>query len=293
MSTIIMSICWPLRLPAVAKSVLIALADQANDHGVAWPSVATICVRVCCGERAVRNALRLLEASGLLSVRQSPGASSVYTINVRACKRLHEQDAQAQQLADLESAEVGFDAPHVPDTPAPDAGYPGTTCRQPRHQMPPTPAPNAGNPGTTCRTPRHDVPPNRNRTNINTPPFPPGGGQQGFAEHEPVQTSGLGPLMVFKAWVEECKRDEVKPIPDDDPVFEYADRVGLLEEVLRLHWWEFKRRHMGSAKRNRDWRARFRASVEANAYRLWWFPTEGCCQLTTQGVQANRAMGGV
>lgn len=275
-----MSICWPLRLPAVAKSVLIALSDQANDHGVAWPSVATICMRVCCSERAVRNALRALEGMGLLSVRKSARSSSVYTINVRACKALAEADATVRKMA----GDGG-------DGGCPDTGLPEEFSDSDRHLVPPRPATDAAQTGTSCHSDRHDVPPNRNRTNTNTPPFPPGGGQQGFSDPERVQTSGLGPLLVFKAWVDECKRDGVKPIPDDDPVFEYADRVGLLEDVLRLHWWEFKRRHMGSAKRNRDWRARFRASVEANAYRLWWFPTEGCCQLTTQGVQASRAMG--
>lgn len=118
MSTIIMSQCWPLQgLSAPQKAVLISLADNANDEGVCWPSVARIAERTCLSERAVRTSLRKLEELGILVSHQRSGRSTWYTVN-------------------------------------PDDYNPGTTCPPeqdaPRHQMPPTPAPDAGHPGTTC-----------------------------------------------------------------------------------------------------------------------------------------------
>lgn len=130
MSTRIMALVWPLRMPPTQKAVLVSLADQANDDGVCWPSVGTICERTCLSERAVRNALRALADGGLIASTERAGRSTFYTIH-----------------------------PGTSCTPAPDA---------PLHQMPGRGALDAGEGGTTCRGGGHQMPPNRNRT-INEP----------------------------------------------------------------------------------------------------------------------------
>ncbi len=48
------------------KLVLLALADCANDEGLAWPSVATIAKKSGCNERTVQRNLRALEDAGLI-----------------------------------------------------------------------------------------------------------------------------------------------------------------------------------------------------------------------------------
>lgn len=118
MSTMIMSQCWPIQgLSATQKAVLISLADNANDEGVCWPSIASISERTCLSERAVRASLRKLEDMRLLASHQRSGRSTWYTV-----------------------LPEGFN-PGTSCPPAPDA---------PRHDVPPTPAPDAGHPGTTC-----------------------------------------------------------------------------------------------------------------------------------------------
>ena len=103
MSTIIMTKCWPIQgLSATQKAVLISLADNANDEGACWPSVARISERTCLSERAVRLALRKLEELGYLVSHHRSGRSTWYTVN--------------------------------------PAGNPGMSCPPPRHQMPDTPA---------------------------------------------------------------------------------------------------------------------------------------------------------
>lgn len=82
MSTSIMARCWPLQLPPTAKSVLISLADNANDHGECWPSIATICERTCLGKTAVIGALKWLEERALLQVNRSSNRSNVYQLTL-------------------------------------------------------------------------------------------------------------------------------------------------------------------------------------------------------------------
>lgn len=73
--------CWPLQVPPSAKAVLMSLADQANDAGVCWPAVGTICKRTCLSERTVQAAIAWLCQSGVLLVNRAPGRSTNYQIN--------------------------------------------------------------------------------------------------------------------------------------------------------------------------------------------------------------------
>jgi len=75
-----MSACWPMQLPPTAKAVLISLADNANDHGVCWPAIATISKRTCFSERAVQNAIKWLESAGLVVADRTNGRHTTYKI---------------------------------------------------------------------------------------------------------------------------------------------------------------------------------------------------------------------
>ncbi len=82
MSTRIMSLVWPLQMSAAQKAVLVSLADQANDDGVCWPSVTTLCERTCLSPRSVQRALACLIESGFVAVDQRSGRSTIYRISV-------------------------------------------------------------------------------------------------------------------------------------------------------------------------------------------------------------------
>lgn len=77
-----MAACWPLQMPPTQKSVLISLADNANDHGVCWPSIPKICQRTCFGRTAVIDAVHWLEAHGYLIADRSNGRRSTYQVVV-------------------------------------------------------------------------------------------------------------------------------------------------------------------------------------------------------------------
>ncbi|WP_347911361.1 helix-turn-helix domain-containing protein [Pseudomonas grandcourensis] len=126
MSTIIMSLCWPLQgMSGPQKAVLISLADNANDEGVCWPSVARIAERTCLAERTVQTAIKWLGQVGLLSVRERMGRSTMYTLTPAAY-------APPQEL------HPAADAPSPPQltTETPAAAAPRTVIEPPSEPSP-------------------------------------------------------------------------------------------------------------------------------------------------------------
>lgn len=120
MSIAIMTEVWKLQgLSGTEKLVLLALADNANDGGECFPSVSMLASKTCVCERAVRNAIRDLEAMGYVFSESRAGTSTLY--------RIHTTPA-------LNAAPARRAPRHqMPTTPAPDAA-------PPRHVVPPTPA---------------------------------------------------------------------------------------------------------------------------------------------------------
>ena len=120
------------------------------------------------------------------------------------------------------------------------------------------------------------------------PPIPPKGDEGGKVKDSKPKRSAVG----LPAFLHSCRQSGVKPILEDDPVFDYAEQVGIPLEFLRLHWLEFKERyHQPDAKRYKDWAAVHRKSVRANWFKLWFIGKDGSVSLTTVGEQARRLHG--
>lgn len=97
----------------------------------------------------------------------------------------------------------------------------------------------------------------------------------------------------LRTWLESLKTRQEQPVPPDDPVFAYAQRVGIPREFLALGWRQFRHRYTEQhpGKRYRDWRRVFRNAVEGNWLKLWWLdPGTQQYGLTTVGLQAQRAL---
>lgn len=112
------------------------------------------------------------------------------------------------------------------------------------------------------------------------PPIPPKGGGK--------RKKRSADKVTFKAFVQSCREAGERPIPAADPIFAFAADTGIPSDYLHLAWREFSRQHRESARQQKDWRAHFRNAVRRNWFKLWWFPTEGECELTTAGVQLKR-----
>jgi len=61
-----MNWAWGQALPPTPKLVLMALADAADDHGVCWPSAATLARKCSVSTRTVRRILQELVQRGLI-----------------------------------------------------------------------------------------------------------------------------------------------------------------------------------------------------------------------------------
>jgi len=72
-----MSQVWAFSCPtSVCKIVLLALADNANDEGICWPSIPTIAGKCDLSDRGVRLQIRKLEEMGVVSVDRGGGCQS-------------------------------------------------------------------------------------------------------------------------------------------------------------------------------------------------------------------------
>ena len=82
MSNRILTACWFLDLPVALKLVLISLADQANDDGLCYPSVAFMVKRCSMGERTVQRHLSTLEKTGYVRRDPQPGRKTHYWVTI-------------------------------------------------------------------------------------------------------------------------------------------------------------------------------------------------------------------
>lgn len=102
-----------------------------------------------------------------------------------------------------------------------------------------------------------------------------------------LQKKGPREEITFVKWLGKCQEEERKPIPEDDPVFAYADEVGIDITLVRLAWIEFKRKYTtgdGARKRYKNWNQHFQNAVRENWYGIW-YEKDGSWHLTTRGKQ--------
>lgn len=83
MSVFVMSWVWKNGpTEPTDRLVLLAIADHADDHGRAYPSMSGIAEKACVTERGARGIVRRLEASGWISTKVGGGrgGKSHYTV---------------------------------------------------------------------------------------------------------------------------------------------------------------------------------------------------------------------
>lgn len=75
-----MSACWLLQIPPTAKSVLMAMAFDADAEGVCSPSLASLAGMTCFERTAIWEAVKYLEEEGLITAQRHEGKRTVFTI---------------------------------------------------------------------------------------------------------------------------------------------------------------------------------------------------------------------
>jgi hypothetical protein len=174
---------WAFRtiLPSTAKSVLVALADHSNEQDEAWPSVARLERWTGLKDRAIRLALRQLEACNAINRCGKNGTTVIYKLEV--------------------GAEIN-PAPRAEYNPASDATNPA------RHAV--NPAPHADKPLLTPIKPKKSSP-------LRTPP----NGKCEASEREAMFQELFAafwaayPRKVGKGQAQRAFRAAIKKIPAD------------------------------------------------------------------------------
>lgn len=111
-------------------------------------------------------------------------------------------------------------------------------------------------------------------------------------ENQQKKTRASRGGVCFDDWIADVKAKGEKPIPEDHSVFDYADKVGLPIDFVRLCWLEFRDEHTGNGeKKQKSWPMTFSKYVRKNYYRLWYI-REDQYQLTTRGMQLQKEMKG-
>lgn len=126
-----------------------------------------------------------------------------------------------------------------------------------------------------------------------TPSKGQGEGQGQGNKEPPVAPKGGRAAISFQTFMDECRASGQNAIIGYEPVWKYAEKVGLPSQFIELCWLEFKRRYRAggskAGKRYKDWRATFRNCVEDNWFGLWAARGEKEYVLTTAGITAQTA----
>lgn len=96
--------------------------------------------------------------------------------------------------------------------------------------------------------------------------------------------------VTLRRFLDECRERNELPIPEDDPIFNNAERENIAPDLLHLCWLEFRDQHLNlnirGTRKQADWRATFRSCVRGNWYGLWYTSADGSVTLTSKGHAA-------
>lgn len=122
----------------------------------------------------------------------------------------------------------------------------------------------------------NEAPPNHKPLTIN---------QEPLTTKESADKSAVSRLKVLRTYLDECKEQGVKPLPDDHYIRAYAEDSGITLEMLGLCWVRFVEEHTEGArkaKKYKDWTQAFANAVKDNWFKFWYVRDGEVC-LSSQG----------
>lgn len=257
MSLLAMSLVWQ-NFPrgGSEKLTLLALADWCDDEGKnLYPSIQRVAKKISASESQARRIIHGFIDEGLLMVVAnhnggSKGSTRQYRLNIAKLAKTPSTDA----------------TPSVRATPSTDARDGWHPCALPLAPMTPN----------TLLTVSYP-------SDIDTK-------EKLSVKSDAKKQRTKNKEATLQDFLDRCKADGVKAVPETDPIFDYANTVGLTEDMLAICWFSFKSQYLDPAKRQKDWRAHYRNAVKRNWFKLWYIGNDGSTGLTTAGQQAQREM---
>ena len=234
---------------------LLALADWSDDEGHCWPSIAAIARKSRLSRSQAQRVVHRLIDEGVVSVTGNetggaPGSTRQYRINsTKLTGRVDATPTGRTGATGSASATGSMDAV--------DGSHPATET------------------GSTHATQTTSEP----SVHVNT---------REQARPLPLKVEKKNATQTLRQFLETCKANNENPVADEDPIFEYAEKVGIDHDMLAVAWTEFKAAFLPTQKRQADWRAHFRNAVRRNWYKLWYLKDGEQARWTTAGEQARR-----
>ena len=93
--------------------------------------------------------------------------------------------------------------------------------------------------------------------------------------------------MTFSDWIASLNGEMA--IPENDPVYRFADETGIPDDFVALTWLAFEDRYSQEPKKYEKWRVVFRKAIKGNWMRIWYATPDGGYALTTVGETWRRA----
>jgi hypothetical protein len=111
-----MAQAWDLPLKShTAKLVLLAIADNANDQGHCWPSMATLARKCGLTTRAVRAQINAMEKAGVLTAKRGNGRTSTrYHIHIPEGNDIPPAKRGGNDIPPREERHAPSEGNHVP-----------------------------------------------------------------------------------------------------------------------------------------------------------------------------------
>lgn len=239
----IKAMTWAFALPLEprAKIALLAIADNARDDGVAWPSRDTIAEKSSQSRATINRRLRLLSDLGILEIRErfrEDGSQTTDEIRLDLSLAPDEVMRRVQGLDAEDRAESADEA-------AADRGGDGDGPREEGGCQPDTPPVQSGHPGAAVVTPRglqSCNPLNEPSVEPKTPPNPPPGGdgpmrkvdKEAQAKRDALWQRFTGAYPGISAMDQQAARQEFDQLSVDEAEWAVSSGLSYGEECRKL-----------------------------------------------------------
>jgi hypothetical protein len=261
------------------RVTLLALAEFADETGAnSYPAAASLAKMTGSSERTVRTALGLAQKAGWF-VRAQPtkgGSGSGKEWASYRYSLVIPEDADTRRPPEVIRAErIAAATEHGAAKSAAPSGVCSGNSRSMVRQFPSDGA------ATVAAELAFDL---ANNSQSKEPKSDALASADGALSRERSKSSQA--RKTFDAWLESFD-DGADVVAADDPVFDYADKIGLPRDFLVLAWKVFEADHEESPARSADWPSLFGRHVRKNYFGIW-FVRGDAFALTTRGKQAAK-----
>jgi hypothetical protein len=240
------------------KLILLALADRADSDDTAWPSYQLLTADTGVDRKTTWQAIKSMKAAGLLvdTGERKGKTGQVQKLRLIGVSRRSDEIKESQKGNNSDNGTVPF-------------------------------LPAKGSENGILNSSENGI---RNLPIEPTKETTKRGDQVLSIPVQQKQKKSRG-QMTLAEFMALCKATGERVIPDDDPIWEFADKVGIEREMISIAWIAFKRYWLtgeGKGKRKTEWRETFLNAIRQNRDGIWHIKEGDPARWTTSGEAMRR-----